>query len=96
MNLQELIEAVITQVRWLARNDDTAREIAAARSGIRISAEVNESGEFELNELKFVDKFGEMYVTSTQITYYTDDNDAFGTTLCKYDDWSGLLLYGTE
>jgi hypothetical protein len=91
MNLQELIAAVIDKIRQLSANDVIAREIAKADSGIYISAEIKGDGEPTLEQLHFVSKRGDIYVTPTLATYFTGDDDVYGTQLCVYNNWNDLL-----
>jgi hypothetical protein len=91
MNLQELIAAVIDKIRQLSANDVIAREIAKADSGIRVSAEIEDDGVPVLEQLRFISKRGDIYVTSTMATYFTGDDDVYGTQLCAYNSWDDLL-----
>ena len=96
MNLQELIAAVIDKIRQLSTNDVITREISKADSGIHISAEIEDDGVPVLEQLHFISKRGDIYVTSTMATYFTGDDDVYGTQLCAYNSWDDLLSITTN
>lgn len=97
MNFQELIQAIINKVRWLVQDNDNMAECAKAQNGIRVVAEVNRAGEFELNELRFIGRRSDnLYVTENAINYFESDDDCCGKNVAMYDSWDALLSYKEE
>ena len=90
MDIQETINAIIDKVRWLVRDNEVARKIAAAKDDIKVVLESNESGEFEIKFIKFVGLGGELEVHPQGILLVTN-SDIFGTQLFKYENFDELL-----
>jgi hypothetical protein len=91
MNLQDKINAVVNKVKIVARDNELANLTINSQNDINISANMKPSGEFQLEQLRICGALSELYVTSTQITLFVDDDDVFGTVLLKYNGWDDLL-----